>query len=146
MKFVPAIAYHFYLAMPAAFTQPGAHLLAQPCYSYTYLASFMRSPLFIKCTVSLQSCRSDAWRGSSSRTAWRPSPTSTSAGGERPRCELWMMRLIEWGSEKGNMCTIPTVETATYVKKAWEAAQVFFQTDKESCLRYTQARCWVEEE
>ena len=30
-SFVPAVAYHFYLALPAAFTQPGAQLLAQPC-------------------------------------------------------------------------------------------------------------------
>ena len=29
--FFPAVAYHFCLALPAAFTQPGAHLLAQPC-------------------------------------------------------------------------------------------------------------------
>ena len=26
-----AIAYHFCLALPAAFTQPGDHLLAEPC-------------------------------------------------------------------------------------------------------------------
>ena len=31
VKFVPAVAYHFCLALPAAFTQPGAHLLAKPC-------------------------------------------------------------------------------------------------------------------
>ena len=28
---VPAVAYHFCLALPAAFTQPGDHLLAKPC-------------------------------------------------------------------------------------------------------------------
>ena len=31
VNFVPAVAYHSYLALPAAFTQPGAHLLAEPC-------------------------------------------------------------------------------------------------------------------
>ena len=34
VKFVTAVTYHFYLALPAAFTQPGAHLLAVPCTSY----------------------------------------------------------------------------------------------------------------
>ena len=31
VNFVPAVAYHFCPALPAAFTQPGDHLLAQPC-------------------------------------------------------------------------------------------------------------------
>ena len=31
MNFVPAVAYHFCLALPIAFTQPGALLLAEPC-------------------------------------------------------------------------------------------------------------------
>ena len=31
MNFVAALAYHFCLALPAAFTQPGYHLLAVPC-------------------------------------------------------------------------------------------------------------------
>ena len=31
MSFDPAVAYHFCLALPAAFTQPGAHPLAEPC-------------------------------------------------------------------------------------------------------------------
>ena len=31
VNFVPAVAYHFCLALPAAFTQPGARLLAEPC-------------------------------------------------------------------------------------------------------------------
>ena len=30
MNFVPAVNYHFCLALPAAFTQPGASLLANP--------------------------------------------------------------------------------------------------------------------
>ena len=30
VRFVPAVACHFCLALPAAFTQPGAHLLADP--------------------------------------------------------------------------------------------------------------------
>ena len=34
VKFVTAVTYHFCLALPAAFTQPGAHLLAVPCTSY----------------------------------------------------------------------------------------------------------------
>ena len=31
VKFVAAVAYHFCLVLPAAFTQPGDHLLAKPC-------------------------------------------------------------------------------------------------------------------
>ena len=31
VSFVPALAYHFCLDLPAAFTQPGACLLAEPC-------------------------------------------------------------------------------------------------------------------
>ena len=31
VNFVSAVAYHFCLALPAAFTQPGIHLLAKPC-------------------------------------------------------------------------------------------------------------------
>ena len=31
VNFVPALAYHFSLNLPAAFTQPRAHLLAEPC-------------------------------------------------------------------------------------------------------------------
>ena len=31
VNFVPAVAYHICLAMPAAFTQPKNHLLAEPC-------------------------------------------------------------------------------------------------------------------
>ena len=34
VNFVPTLAYHFCLNLPAAFTQPGAHLLVKPC---TYL-------------------------------------------------------------------------------------------------------------
>ena len=33
VNFVPALAYHFCLNLPAAFTQPGARLLAEPCIS-----------------------------------------------------------------------------------------------------------------
>ena len=33
VEFIPAVAYHFCLALPTAFTQPGAHLLAGPCIS-----------------------------------------------------------------------------------------------------------------
>ena len=31
MNFVPAVVYHFCLALPAAFTQPGDHPLPDPC-------------------------------------------------------------------------------------------------------------------
>ena len=31
LNFVPTVAYHFYLNLPAAFTQPGRSLLADPC-------------------------------------------------------------------------------------------------------------------
>ena len=31
VNFVPAVAYHLCLALPVAFTQPLAHLLAKPC-------------------------------------------------------------------------------------------------------------------
>ena len=31
VNFVTALAYHFCLALPTAFTQPGAHLSAEPC-------------------------------------------------------------------------------------------------------------------
>ena len=31
MNLVAAVACHFYLALPAAFMQPGNHLLAEPC-------------------------------------------------------------------------------------------------------------------
>ena len=31
VNFVPALAYHFCLALLAAFTQPGDHILAEPC-------------------------------------------------------------------------------------------------------------------
>ena len=33
MKFVAALGYHFCLALPATFTQPGDHLLGEPCNS-----------------------------------------------------------------------------------------------------------------
>ena len=33
VNFVPALAYHFCLNLPTAFTQPGARLLVEPCKS-----------------------------------------------------------------------------------------------------------------
>ena len=37
----PAVAYHFCLSLPAAFTQPGQNLLADPCkLMYDYIPSF----------------------------------------------------------------------------------------------------------
>ena len=39
MHFVPAVAYYFCLALPAAFTQPWDHLVAEPCLSHADIAS-----------------------------------------------------------------------------------------------------------
>ena len=33
VNFVPAVAYHFCLNLPAAFSQPGARLILEPCTS-----------------------------------------------------------------------------------------------------------------
>ena len=41
VNFVAAVAYHFCLALPAVFSQPGAHLFAEPCPS--------RFCLFVPC-------------------------------------------------------------------------------------------------
>ena len=35
VNFVPAVAYHFCLALPAAVTQPGDFLLAEPCRGFS---------------------------------------------------------------------------------------------------------------
>ena len=43
MNFVPALAYHFCLSLPAGFTQPGAHLLAEPCTHPVLLLSELRA-------------------------------------------------------------------------------------------------------
>ena len=37
-NFFIALAYHFCLAVLAAFTQPGGHLLADPCTPYPFFA------------------------------------------------------------------------------------------------------------
>ena len=47
VNFDPPVAHHFCLALPAAFTQPGANLLAEPCIAaddaYCYVhSSFAR--------------------------------------------------------------------------------------------------------
>ena len=39
VNFVPAVAYHFCLALPAAFKQPGDHLLAEPCTGLGFINS-----------------------------------------------------------------------------------------------------------
>ena len=39
VNFVLAIAYHFCLALPAAFTPPGDHLLAKPCTYWTLVVT-----------------------------------------------------------------------------------------------------------
>ena len=36
VNFVPALAYHFCLNFPAAFTQPGARLLVEPCTLFNH--------------------------------------------------------------------------------------------------------------
>ena len=38
VNFVPAVAYPFCLALPAAFTQPGDHLLAEHCTTHGRIA------------------------------------------------------------------------------------------------------------
>ena len=38
VNLIPALAYHFCLALPAEFTQPGVHLLAHPCSCLHYWA------------------------------------------------------------------------------------------------------------
>ena len=43
VNFITAVAYHICPSLPAAFTQPGVHLIAEPC-TLTWAAS--RSPLF----------------------------------------------------------------------------------------------------
>ena len=59
VNFVAAVAYHFCLAMPAAFRQPGDHLLAEPCtflggdflqaFVPQNLANWVRIPLKLNC-------------------------------------------------------------------------------------------------
>ena len=44
VNFVLALAYHFWLNLPAAFTQPGARLLVEPCISYEVRKLFMLRP------------------------------------------------------------------------------------------------------
>ena len=41
VNFVPAVAYHFCQAMPAAFTQPGNHLLAGSCINVPHIAVYV---------------------------------------------------------------------------------------------------------
>ena len=46
MNFVPAVGYHFCLALPAVFTQPGDRLLAEPCISETWFKGYcLKCPL-----------------------------------------------------------------------------------------------------
>ena len=44
--FVPALAYHFCLALPAVFTQPGAHFRAEPCKDFLSLPTTVATDLF----------------------------------------------------------------------------------------------------
>ena len=57
VNFVNALAYHFCLALPAAFTQPGAHLLAEHC---TILSVTMKCT----CVLNMRFCTSEAFRTS----------------------------------------------------------------------------------
>ena len=62
VNFVTALAYHFCLALPAAFTQPGDHLLAEPCRLRRPLSPRPPSP-------SLSVLVSHMWRFSRRRGA-----------------------------------------------------------------------------
>ena len=52
VNFVTALAYHFCLPLPAAFTQPGDHLIAKPCICALILHNIFR----LHCIVT-SSCR-----------------------------------------------------------------------------------------
>ena len=41
VNFVPAVAYHFCLNLPAAFSQPGARLILEPCTYCIFLAKLI---------------------------------------------------------------------------------------------------------
>ena len=44
VNFVAAVAYHFWLALPAAFTQPGNHIFSRVLYVVNHLGrSFKRA-------------------------------------------------------------------------------------------------------
>ena len=45
VNFVPVAAYHFSLKLPAAFTQPGDHLSAEPCTYSARASSILHPPL-----------------------------------------------------------------------------------------------------
>ena len=54
----PAVAYHFCLALPAAFTQPGAHFLPKPCMLTAFdidEISFQSPPSLHTTSVSITS-------------------------------------------------------------------------------------------
>ena len=54
-NFVPALAYHFCLNLPAAFTQPGARLLVEPCtFRFQHVAR-----IWVSGSIHIQSVRSD---------------------------------------------------------------------------------------
>ena len=55
VNFVPALAYHFCLALPAAFTQPGNGNSAQPCTPVSLTSSLSSSSLFSFLSPSLRS-------------------------------------------------------------------------------------------
>ena len=44
-EFVPSVAYHFYLNLPAAFSQPGNGLIVQPCTSFFCTLTNSSDPL-----------------------------------------------------------------------------------------------------
>ena len=43
MNFVTAVAYHFYLNLPAAFTKPGQSLLVVPCPYHSFVRALRLS-------------------------------------------------------------------------------------------------------
>ena len=53
VNFVSAVAYHFCQALPAAFTQPGDHLLDEPC---RYIIAFKASSPLLRHCLEGQTC------------------------------------------------------------------------------------------
>ena len=72
VNFVAAIAYHFCLALPAALTQPGDHLLAGRCIAFVtlwheYSLPLDGRPLFCNGHIDVTRCykydpKRDKWR------------------------------------------------------------------------------------
>ena len=71
-NFVAAIAYHFYLAFPATFTQTGARLLAEPCnqtlIGYAFRYSFV--PVWRTCRGAVLVMAVGPFIGAAARRSW----------------------------------------------------------------------------